>query len=104
MTADVRVAVRAGNTTEKCNMRLRYPGEQQQNRSQRRKQDALEDSEHQNGSKSNRCGIEVQATHPPHADERWKIHESIDRRQDDRRQHGLWKIFEQAGQEEKAKR
>ena len=64
----------------------------------------MEYAEKQHSQKSDSRGAEIQPTNSPHAEQRRKIQQAVHRGQDDGSQHRLWKVLEQAGEKEQAKR
>src|SRR5262249_55970762 len=104
MSPDVRVCVGSGYMTQKRNMRSRHSHQEQQYRAQGSEQNAVENAESQYPAQSNRSSIEIQTADSPHAQQCWKIQQSVDGRHDDRSKNGLGEILEQPGQEQEAQR
>ena len=69
-----------------------------------RQQDALQDPEQQHRDQRDRRGIEIDPADPPHAHQRGDIDQLVDRGEDDRRQHRLGKIGQQAREKQQAER
>ena len=104
MTGEVGVAVRAGNAAEKRHVWPRRAGQQHQHGGQRREQDAMQDAKKQHRDKCDRCSVEIQPAHSPHAKQRRKIQKPGDRGQHHRSQDRLWQVFQQPREEEQAQR
>ena len=76
MAVQVGIAVGAGNTAKKRNVRARYPGQQQQYGGQRSKQNALKYSKKQHADEGDGRGQEIQPAHSPHAEQCRKIQQA----------------------------
>ena len=98
----VGIAAGSRQSTEEGDVRLRGARQQQEDRGDRRQQNALQNPEQQHRDQCDRRGIEIHPADPPHAHQHFDIDHLVDGGEDDGRQHGLWQVAQESGEEEQA--